>query len=240
MEIDEKICPYCGETIKAEAKKCRHCGEWLENEVTHSSNNIENPAINEPSMTVEKTEINNETPIVNSKKKKKTWMIVLVTIVAIPLLFFLAVEIVNCFTFRFDFEGKTIWRYSDVDKMLLEDGFTYEGHAGTTSFYVGTMYSINKVRISLDDRKDHIIVKIPVFKKTYSEYMSVTKHIADHLNSIYGYETYKNEYDKDIWIRWSKDKNIRLIYFSKDTFEKKYSKWKYETDSPYIEVYYGH
>lgn len=29
MEIDEKECPYCAETIKAKAVKCKHCGEML-------------------------------------------------------------------------------------------------------------------------------------------------------------------------------------------------------------------
>ena len=29
---DTKICPYCGEEIKAVAKKCRFCGQWLNEE----------------------------------------------------------------------------------------------------------------------------------------------------------------------------------------------------------------
>ncbi|MHB8880448.1 MAG: hypothetical protein ACYC69_02940 [Thermodesulfovibrionales bacterium] len=29
--MDElKKCPFCGESILAEAKKCKHCGEWLD------------------------------------------------------------------------------------------------------------------------------------------------------------------------------------------------------------------
>ncbi|MCS5536696.1 MAG: hypothetical protein NZ770_01190, partial [Candidatus Poseidoniaceae archaeon] len=29
LSADERACPYCGETIKAAAKKCRFCMEWL-------------------------------------------------------------------------------------------------------------------------------------------------------------------------------------------------------------------
>ena len=28
---NERICPFCGESIKVAAKKCRFCMEWLDN-----------------------------------------------------------------------------------------------------------------------------------------------------------------------------------------------------------------
>lgn len=51
MEIDEKKCPYCAETIKASAKKCKFCGEWLEekpkqNITNHPNSNGENVSNN--------------------------------------------------------------------------------------------------------------------------------------------------------------------------------------------------
>lgn len=36
MVMEEMKCPYCGETILAEAKKCKHCGEWLSEEYAES------------------------------------------------------------------------------------------------------------------------------------------------------------------------------------------------------------
>lgn len=29
MEEETKQCPFCGESIKVQAKKCKHCGKWL-------------------------------------------------------------------------------------------------------------------------------------------------------------------------------------------------------------------
>lgn len=36
MNTERKICPFCGESIAASAKKCRFCGEWLTEDVPQS------------------------------------------------------------------------------------------------------------------------------------------------------------------------------------------------------------
>lgn len=33
-----KLCPYCSEEIKAQAKKCKHCGEFLDKELKNNRN----------------------------------------------------------------------------------------------------------------------------------------------------------------------------------------------------------
>jgi len=40
-----KHCPYCGEEIKAEAKKCRYCGEWLNEEQNPSQESADRPQV---------------------------------------------------------------------------------------------------------------------------------------------------------------------------------------------------
>lgn len=43
MEADEKICPFCAETVKAAAVKCKHCGSGLTEDATAASRPLENP-----------------------------------------------------------------------------------------------------------------------------------------------------------------------------------------------------
>ncbi len=40
---ETKKCPYCGQEIKAVAKKCRHCGKWLDESVISQSSASVNP-----------------------------------------------------------------------------------------------------------------------------------------------------------------------------------------------------
>jgi len=46
-EDKTKICPYCGEIIKVNARKCRFCGEWFENRQTEELGKVNNENFNE-------------------------------------------------------------------------------------------------------------------------------------------------------------------------------------------------
>ena len=66
---DTKRCPYCGEEIKAVAKKCRFCGQWLDEESNEVKSNEEvkpqNDASVEQMAPKEEVKDDNKTPTVS-------------------------------------------------------------------------------------------------------------------------------------------------------------------------------
>lgn len=48
---DSKLCPFCAEEVKPDARKCKHCGEWLDDsQPLRTSAPVQLPhRVNEPS-----------------------------------------------------------------------------------------------------------------------------------------------------------------------------------------------
>jgi hypothetical protein len=50
--VSERSCPFCGETIKAVARKCRHCGEYLDEELRAANEAGSGDVLDDPSLKV--------------------------------------------------------------------------------------------------------------------------------------------------------------------------------------------
>lgn len=73
---DTKKCPYCGEEIKAVAKKCRFCGQWFDEESNEVKANEEVKPQNDASVEQvvpkgEEVKPQTESPIKQSAPKEE-------------------------------------------------------------------------------------------------------------------------------------------------------------------------